>query len=177
MITAESTLVEVAFEVCTALHKVGVTAVLSGGGAATFYAPEAIQSYDLDFILEVYPSGGDPSGALAHLGFERAGHDYVHDQSRFQLEFPRGPLAVGDELIRAWNTLEEDANLLHVISGTDSCRDRLAAFYHFQDRSALEQALAVARAIGPELDLSKVKAWSQREAMLEPYSVFERLLG
>ena len=73
MITADSGLVEVAFAVCTALARAGVTAVLSGGGAATFYAPEAIQSYDLDFILEVYPKDGDPGHSLAM-------EDWVEDQ-------------------------------------------------------------------------------------------------
>jgi len=177
MITAESSLVEVAFAVCSALHRAGVTAVLSGGGAATFYAPEAIQSFDLDFILEVYPRDGDPGHVLVDLGFENVGHDYVHKLSRYQLEFPRGPLAVGDDLIRSWNTVTDGDLLLHVISATDSCRDRLAAFYHFQDRSALEQALAVAAAVNTDLDLEKIRAWSKRESMSEPFAVFERLLG
>lgn len=43
MIDRDSSLRDVAFEVCTALDRVGVTAVLSGGGAATLYAPHAIQ--------------------------------------------------------------------------------------------------------------------------------------
>ena len=41
VINASSTLVEVAFEVCTALDASGYTAVLTGGSAATFYAPAA----------------------------------------------------------------------------------------------------------------------------------------
>jgi hypothetical protein len=177
MITAESDLVEVAFEVCTARDSVGVTAVLSGGGAATFYAPEAIQSFDLDFILEVYPEDGDPGKVLTELGFKNVGHDYVHHVSRFQLEFPRGPLAVGDDLIRQWRTYRTGETLLHVISATDSCRDRLAAFYHFGDRSSLEQALAVSRTTREEIDLVLIEAWSQREGKQEEFAAFERRLG
>ena len=62
-ITADSTLPEVAFEVCSALEAEGVTAVLTGGGAATFHAPEAIQSFDLDFVIELQSSDGDPASA------------------------------------------------------------------------------------------------------------------
>ncbi|MFT5287414.1 MAG: hypothetical protein ACI8TQ_003599 [Planctomycetota bacterium] len=176
MITADSDLVEVAFAVCTALDRAGVTAVLSGGGAATFYAPEAIQSYDLDFILEVYPKDGDPAQVLTDLGYRNKGHDYVHSVSRFQLEFPRGPLAVGDDLIRKWSTQHSGDELLHIITATDSCRDRLAAFYHFKDRSALEQALAVSRTTKATIDLKQIKSWSRREGMLDEYATFERLL-
>ena len=177
MITSESTLIEVAFAVCTALDHAGVTAVLSGGGAATFYSPDAIQSYDLDFILEVYPKDGDPGKVLEDLGYSNVGHDYVHSASKFQLEFPRGPLAVGDDLIKEWSTHRSGDELLHVITATDSCRDRLAAFYYFQDRSALEQAILVSRTTRKGFDLERVRAWSQREGKLEEFAIFERLLA
>lgn len=176
MITAESTLVDVAFEVCTALHRAGVTAVLSGGGAATLHAPRAIQSYDLDFILAVYTEEHAPGLVLERLGFRRSGHDYVHQVSPYQLEFPPGPLAVGGERIEAWNTLRSGDRLLHVITPTDSCRDRLAAYYHFGDRSALEQAIAVQRSTGENVDLQAVREWSEREGMLVRFEEFLRLL-
>lgn len=38
-------------EKATALTEAGVTAVLTGGSAATFYAPHAYQSGDLDFVV------------------------------------------------------------------------------------------------------------------------------
>lgn len=41
MISASSTLTDVAFAVCTALAEKGFVAVLTGGSAATYYAPEA----------------------------------------------------------------------------------------------------------------------------------------
>lgn len=51
MITTSSSLTDVAFAVCTALHRAGYTSVLTGGSAATFYAPTAYQSKDLDFVI------------------------------------------------------------------------------------------------------------------------------
>lgn len=162
-IGAESSLREVAFVVCTALDRIGVTAVLSGGGAAALYAPEAIQSFDLDFILTVYVEEGDPIGVLEQLGYRRVGHDYKHRESPYPLEFPPGPLAVGDELIEHWSSLREAELVLHALTPTDSCRDRLAAFYHFGDRSSLEQARAVYAAQADRIDLDVIRGWSKRE--------------
>ncbi len=44
---------EVAFEVCSAFDRHKVLAVLVGGGAATYYAPRAYQTKDLDFVLHL----------------------------------------------------------------------------------------------------------------------------
>jgi hypothetical protein len=173
-ITRDSSLREVAFAVCTALDRVGVTAVLTGGGAATLYAPEAIQSFDLDFVLEVYSDENLPGKALEELGYRREGHDYRHHSSGFQLEFPVGPLAIGDERIERWATLHERSELLHVITATDSCRDRLAAFFYFQDRSALDQACAVYAAARKKVDLERIRAWSKRERELDAFEEFAR---
>jgi hypothetical protein len=173
-ITRDSSLREVAFAVCTALDRVGVTAVLTGGGAATLYAPEAIQSYDLDFVLEVYSNENSPAQALEALGFRREGHDYRHRTSRFQLEFPVGPLAIGDERIERWSSLREGAGILHVITATDSCRDRLAAFFHFHDRSALDQACSVYAAVKKQVELKRIRAWSKNEGKLEAFEEFAR---
>ena len=49
-IDGRTSLVEVATAVCTALEQAGVTAVLTGGSAATFHAPEAYQSSDIDVV-------------------------------------------------------------------------------------------------------------------------------
>lgn len=51
MITENSTLEDVCFEVATALEDANLPAVLVGGSAATVYAPEQYTSYDADFVL------------------------------------------------------------------------------------------------------------------------------
>lgn len=176
-ITARSSLREVAFCVCTALDRIGVEAVLTGGGAATVYAPRAVQSFDLDFVLEVYSDEGKPGKVLEALGYRRRGQDYLHAASRFQLEFPPGPLAIGSERITSWNTMRRARGVLHVLSPTDSCRDRLAAFYFFRDRSALEQALAVARQQRSRIDLGAIRSWSEREGEVDRCAEFVSLLA
>jgi hypothetical protein len=103
VIGPQSTLAEVALIVCSEFSKVGITAVLTGGSAATFYAPEAHQSHDLDFVITMRgATHGGPS--LAALGFAQKNQFYAHPQTRFTIDFPPGPLAVGDDTITEWRT-------------------------------------------------------------------------
>lgn len=174
MITATSTLADVAFAVCTALERAGFVVVLTGGSAATFYAPDAYQSKDLDFVIALRGSAGEQ--ALKAIGFERKGDYYLHSASPFLLEFPPGPLAIGEDQVTTWSTIRRQGEVLHVLSPTDSCRDRLASFLFWNDFSGLEQALAVFRARRDEVDLRVIRDWCQRERQEEKLELFlERL--
>lgn len=175
MITASSTLPDVAFAVCTALHHAGFVAVLTGGSAATFYAPEAYQSLDIDFVLTF--SGKDGEAALTALGFSRKGDFYVHTASRYPLEFPPGPLAIGEDLVTAWRTERRGEQLLHVLSPQDSCRDRLASFLFWNDLSGLEQALHVHRARPAEVDVDALRDWCRREGQVQKFELYEQRLS
>ena len=171
MITATSTLTEVAFEVCTALDKKGFTAVLTGGSAATYYAPEAYQSRDLDFVLTF--RGTDGEQALKDLGFRRKGDFYVHDVSPLPLEFPPGPLAVGEDHITRWSTVRRRKQVLHVLTPFDSVRDRLASYLFWNDLAGLEQALAVHRAKRRSVRLNRLAAWCRREGHGKKFELYE----
>jgi hypothetical protein len=93
-----STLTDVAFLVCTALARAGEHAVLCGGSAATFYAPEKYESRDLDFVLHFGALTTAVDAALAPLGYVRAPEKlYRHPAARFTVEFPRGPTAIGSD--------------------------------------------------------------------------------
>ena len=61
-----------------------------------------------------------------------------------------------------------------LLSATDSCRDRLAAFYHWRDRQALGAAVAIATI--QALDLEKIRAWSRREGASAGLEEFVRTL-
>ncbi|NIM18696.1 MAG: hypothetical protein GTO51_00375 [Candidatus Latescibacteria bacterium] len=175
-ISRSSSLPEVAFIVCTALHRGGITAVLTGGSAATVYAPHAYQSRDLDFIIEFRASNSNASETLASLGYRLSGDHYEHAENPLHLEFPPGPLAVGGELIREWDTMQEKGLLLHIITPTDSCRDRLSGFLFWNDRGSLEQAVAVAGAQKERVDFEIIRRWCELEGRLEQYGEFERAL-
>jgi len=175
-IDAASTLREVAFVVCTALDRAGVTAILTGGGAATVYAPGVCQSLDLDYVVMLQKTGAAGSEALATLGYRVEGNMYRHDENPLTVEFPPGPLMVGGDLIRKWAKLQESGYLLHILTPTDCCRDRLAGFVFWQDRGSLIQAAAVAGARHDEVDLEAVRRWCVREGHAESFDEFMRVL-
>ncbi len=176
-IQRESSLRDVAFTVCTALDKGGVRAVLTGGSAATVYAPDACQSVDLDFIVTFRADESSGPEILASLGYREADDHYVHTENPLILEFPRGPLAVGRDLIEHWMTLRDGERILHIITPIDSVRDRLAGFLFWNDRGSLEQAVAVARAQRESIDLESVARWCRTEGKAEQFHEFKRTLS
>lgn len=175
-INGESSLREVAFVVCTALSKGGVEAVLTGGSAATVYAPTAYQSRDLDFIVQFRAPQGNPNEILRSLGYRMLRDHYEHSDNSLVVEFPRGPLAVGRDLIREWDTLREGDMLLHIIKPTDSCRDRLAGFLFWNDRGSLDQAVAVARACAAMVDVGAIRRWCASEGKRDAFEEFQRMV-
>lgn len=115
-IDRDSSLADVAFAVCTALDRSGQTAVLTGGGAATVYAPEANQSRDADFVFEYWSSFDTDYAPVIELGFRREGRIFVHAETVFTLDFPPGQLAVGGDDVTAWDTLERGGMRLHILT-------------------------------------------------------------
>lgn len=160
----------VAAIVCSALDAAGHTAVLTGGGAATVYSSGAYQSRDLDFVFAFWSEVAVPEAPLLDLGYRREGRSYVHPLSPLTLDFPTGPLAVGEDLITRWETLNVENRKLHILSPTDCVRDRLSAFYHWNDFSSLEQALLVARQRA--VDLEVIREWSVREGCADKADLF-----
>jgi hypothetical protein len=53
---------------------------------------------------------------------------------------------------------------------TDSVKDRLAAYYHWNDQQALEQALMVAES--QKIDFHEIKRWSAQEGHSEKHRQF-----
>jgi len=173
MISQSSTLIEIAFEVSTALNDIGITAVLTGGSAATYCAPHAYQSADLDFII-TFRGSQRGEEALSHLGYQRTNDYYKHPDSKFPLEFPPGPLSIGDDEVESWDTIQRKELQLHILSPTDCCRDRLASFLFWNDFSGLEQALAVFQAQKADINLEEIEKWCERENSAQKYELFLR---
>jgi len=165
MLKNDATLIDVAFAVCTALDAVGQCAVLTGGSAATYYAPAAYQSLDADFILQFGATRNIVDPALATLGYHRTPYAmYAHAAIPFTVEFPAGPLQIGREVVTEWRTDHRDDQLLHVLTPTDSARDRFIAYYAWSDYSALLAAVAVARTQANIFDRKRFEDWARAEA-------------
>jgi len=131
------------------------------------------QSLDLDFVVTFRRTTRDVGKILVPLGFGLRGQTFHHDVNRFTIDFPKGPLMVGADRIERWDTVRRNDETLNVLSRTDCVRDRLAAFYHWSDRSSLATACDVA-ARG-DIDLEVIRAWSGRENASDKYAEFERV--
>ncbi len=165
-----STLADVVIAVGDVLGRAGIRAVLTGGACASFYSAGAYHSLDADFVLLGTCRADDLDGAMATLGFRLDRDRYVHPDVSFFVEFPPGPLGIGEDFgIRPVWKRRRHARML-ALSATDSCRDRLAAFYHWRDRQAL--AAAVAIALHERVALARVKQWSAAEGHPEGYERF-----
>ena len=170
-----SSIEQVAAAVSNALTAAGITAVLSGGAAVQIYTSGLYASRDLDFVSSA--SHREIEAVLRTLGFIRhSGRHFVHSSNPFTLEFPPWPLAIGRELIREWASRPVGSLSIQILTPTQCVMDRLAAFYHWRDRQALDQAVAVAAA--HEIDLDEVRRWSTAEgedtACLEFLGALER---
>jgi hypothetical protein len=169
-----SSLETVAAVVGQALRQQGIDAVLTGGGCATIYSGGAYHSHDLDFIVR---SGGNKAAldtALASVGFRRDHDRYVHAATPYFVEFPRGPLSIGDDTAIRPVQLRIAGRTIAALSATDSCRDRLAAFYHWSDRQSLSSAIEIAAR--QRVRVTLIRTWSEREGAAGRFAEFESAL-
>lgn len=159
-----------ALRVGSALDRHGIRGVLTGGACASVYTGGAYHSVDVDIILSGTVSRSQLDAAMASVGFERRRDRYVHPGLPFFVEFPRGPLAIGaDHNIRPV-TYRRGAYRMLVLSATDACRDRLAAFYHWNDRQSLEVAVLIASR--HRVRMSAIQRWSAAEAAPDRFEIF-----
>ena len=153
-----------------ALTRHDIRAVLTGGACASVYTRGQYQSRDMDFIVVRTTTQAQLDTALGSIGFVRKGDRYLHPRLPFYVEFPRGPLAIGDDYrIRPARRRLGRARVL-MLSATDSCRDRLAAFYHWNDRQSLEVAVEIA--IAQQVSIAVIRRWSAAEGFRERFEQF-----
>jgi len=91
------------------------------------------------------------------------------------VEFPRGPLSIGGDWTIAPIQLTVGRSTLQALSATDSCRDRLAAFYHWGDRQSLEVAIAIA--LRHRVNMRLIGKWSTDEGAALKFTEFRAELA
>jgi hypothetical protein len=160
-LSSASGLAEVAAAVSAALERHGIEVALTGGACASLWSGGRYSSLDLDFIVTAPATRQAQDDAMSSVGFVREGDRYVHPAVRFWVEFPRGPLAVGTDLSVRPVEIPLGRRRVRGLSATDSCRNRLAAFYFWSDRQSLEVAVWIA--VRNRVDLARIKAWSREE--------------
>jgi hypothetical protein len=165
---------ELAGLVCQALRDAGITVTLTGGACVTIWSDGKYVSHDLDFVEEGPVPRRKVRDALDALGFAPQGRHFVHPDTVFFVEFPSGPLMVGDQRVQRVIERSTPAGMLRLLSPTDCVKDRLAAFFHWNDRQSLEQAVLVANA--QKVDLDDVRRWSKAERQEQKFLLFDKAL-
>lgn len=171
---SEMSVGEVAAYVAEHLRQSGINVVLTGGSCVSIYTENRYLSYDLDFIEEGRSARKKIAACLREIGFQEKDRYFTHTDTRFFVEFPSGPLAIGDEPVGNIAQLEFATGSLRLLSATDCVKDRLANYYHWKDRPCLDQAIMVAA--DAEVDLDEVERWSRHEGMVEEFERIKEVL-
>ena len=167
--------IELAAYVQTHLFKEGINVVLSGGGAVSFYSSDQYVSKDLDLINAVFVKRSRIKSVMEKLGFQETGRYFTNPGTNFFVEFPDGPLSVGEEPVKEVSEFKLETGNLRVVSATDCVKDRLCAFYFWNDQQGLAQAMLVAES--QNVDLEEIKRWSKVEGKETEYGIFRNKLN
>ena len=138
--------------------------VLSGGTCVSIYSSNKYVSMDLDLVNVRFAKRQAIRSAMHEIRFREEGRHFRHPDTELLIEFPPGPLAVGEEPVQKVDEHELPTGTLRIISPTDCVKDRLAAYYHWNDLQCLEQASLVAEA--NVIDLKEIERWSKVEGKL-----------
>jgi hypothetical protein len=161
---------ELAAFVCSHLDRYGIRVALSGGAVVSIYASGHYVSMDLDFIDLLHTTRQKLKTVLREIGFEEKKRYFVSEETEYFIEFPAGPLAVGNEPVKKLAELQFETGKLCLLSPTDCVKDRLSAFYHWGDRQCLQQAVWVAQM--KPIDWIEVERWSRQEGAAEKFVKF-----
>jgi len=166
---SELTIGELAAYIAEHLRNKGIETVLVGGACISIYSANEYSSFDLDFVITGSSTRQKVRAALTEINFTEENRYFINSQTPFFVEFPSGPLAIGDEPPSEISTLRFSTGNLRLLSPTDCVKDRLAAFYHWKDQQSLEQAILIAR--DHNINFEEVRRWSVNEGFAE---VFEK---
>ncbi len=149
--------------VSEALERANITSTLSGGAVVSIYTHNEYESHDLDFITS--ERNTTIAQALTPLGFrhEPGTREFTHPGTDFFVEFPPGPLGLGETVIEHSDAavIQTGYGSLRILTPTQSAMDRLAGYVAWGDNQALDQAVMIAR--HHELDWPALTQWAERE--------------
>lgn len=154
------------------LAEAGIDSVLVGGAVVSVYTSGAYKSGDLDIVTR---SGlrSEIERVLSNLGFHsvKSRHFEHKDCSHLIIEFPPGPLSIGNDYKIKPSKSEVEGKIIKILSPTDCIRDRLASYIHFKSRECLDQAVLVAQA--QPFDLNAVETWCKAEGGMAQFEDFK----
>ncbi len=134
----------------------------------SLYSQEKYVSVDLDFVNAAFTKRDRIAGVMKSLGFHEENRYFRHPETDLLVEFPPGPLGVGEEPVKQIDEIRTGVGVLRVISPTDCVKDRLTWYYHDKDRECLRQAVLVANCAG--IDLKEIERWSKVEGKSDEFA-------
>ena len=170
MVSKNMTQGEVAAFIDSHLKENGINVVLSGGASVAVYSNNLYVSKDLDFVAQFNLDIKAIDALMKEMGFFSKGNYYTHTQTEYYAEFISGPPTIGSEPIEKINEIKMKTGILRIISPTDCVKDRLAAYYFWDDRQGFEQAILVSKS--NQIDMENVESWSVKEGYKEKFDEF-----
>ena len=158
---------ELAAFICTHLQKHDIHCVLTGGACVSIYTENRYQSLDLDFIENMPTKRTHIVDVLHKIGFVEKNRYFKHPDTPYFIEFPTGPLAIGKEPIKKTNSLEFSTGQLRLLTPTDCAKDRLAAYYYWNDKECLQQTIMICE--NQKVDINEIERWSKAENKLSEF--------
>lgn len=168
-------IIELAGIIAEHLQGLGIDVVLVGGLAVEIYTENIYLTKDIDMVNTNYASSRQLNSAMAQLGFAKKGRIYVHPTTDISVEFPTGPLSVGDEFITEVAVMQVAAGSIPILQVSDVVKDRLAAYFHWRDRQSLVQALAIL--LKHPVALTSLKAFCDHEGTESLYPLIKALFN
>jgi hypothetical protein len=172
---SKMTQAELATYVQSHLETKGITVILSGGAAVAIYTVNKYVSADIDLVDVYNVDRKKMIAAMKEIGFSEKNRYFIHPDTKHMVEFPPGPLYVGDEPVKNINKIKFSTGILRVISSTDCVKDRLAAYYFWNDQQSLNQAILVAKQ--SRISINEIETWSQRTRNMKEFEIFHEKLS
>lgn len=98
---SKTPIVELAAILVEHLQQHGIEVVLVGGLAVEIYTENLYLTKDIDMVNTNYKKPSYVHKVMGELGFQKRGRVYISKTTNITVEFPPGPLAVGNNLIQA----------------------------------------------------------------------------
>ncbi|MGA1939845.1 hypothetical protein [Arcobacter sp. YIC-310] len=150
--------------VCQVLKNRNIDVVLTGGSCMEIYTNSNYSSLDLDFIANPNVKTKQVISTMLDLGFHKTKDGYFkYKDNPYFIEFPTGPISVGDERVHKTIELKSHVGTLKLLSPTDCVKDRLCAYYYHNGKECYPQAVAVAHSNIDKIDFENLKAWVKKE--------------
>jgi hypothetical protein len=160
---------ELAAIISSHLKKHNIEVVLVGGACVSLYSNNKYMSYDIDLVTDTPIKKITP--VLEELGFKNTGGRlFVNPECEFMIDFPAPPVSVGDGLISKFNNLKTRLGTICLLAPTDCIKDRLAAYFFWNDNQSFDQAIMVAKR--NKINFLEIKKWAERQGEKYKYEIF-----